>query len=736
MAKTPGSKPPPVSAPSISGDRPIEAPAEDKLGFYPLAQRLASALIDQGSSEGLVVGLEGEWGSGKSSLLNLTVRALGELPETHRPIVVDFKPWLIGDRDALLRVLFGQLAASIESIQAETGESEMAEGRRRRELAKQVRGYAAGVGAIGGLVGVIPGVGVIGKAAEAVAKVAETLGADKALPDLKRELDHGLAGLSRRIVVTVDDVDRLDPREAIEVLRLIRSVADFRNVVYVLCFDEEVVGKSIEAALSLKDGSAYLEKILQVIVAVPIPEPFRLRRWLEQEMKSAAARCNEDAQARLAQVIDKEGGRRLKTPRSVTRVANAIRLLEPALRDEVDLADLLWLQLIRGQNPKLYRWIEEYCAEVSASTGWRVSISKREAEKRFEKLETALKRDDLDYVAYSYELAEHLPGIDRIRQKSDDKGAPIHRKLSDTAVEKAIADRRLASPDHYRLYFALAQPALSPKREDFDGLLQATEASVAAVVKTLEGWLQQKDPIIGSKLELMLDRFQKPPAGSLTEAQAANFILALGDVLDEGVDDGYDALGSPALWREAGRALTSALQSMGERQRKTVVRALFRNGTSIGWLTFVLRNETFGHGRYGDKREPESEWILSDAELDIATTEMLKRYRQLKLAGIRTLRRPISTLFAWAQGGDLNRVRDMITKHIATEEGLVDLLELMSSRVHSSDGSYQVLSRHNLDTFLDYDAAKERVAKLTAGRGQLKARAAVLAGYFERAIHF
>ena len=89
------------------------------------------------------------------------------------------------------------------------------------------------------------------------------------------------------------------------------------------------------------------KKIVQMTVMVPTPETFQLRHWFAEEITQIAIPKNDDETARLKSVIDIEGGRQLKTPRSVVRALDSIRFLWPPLRDMGgDIADLVWLQII------------------------------------------------------------------------------------------------------------------------------------------------------------------------------------------------------------------------------------------------------------------------------------------------------------------------------------------------------------------------------------------------------
>jgi KAP family P-loop domain len=66
---------------SIKGDRALSSGDEDKLGFREVAKQIATSLVDRASEDGLVIGVEGAWGSGKSSRLFLIGEELGKLPE-------------------------------------------------------------------------------------------------------------------------------------------------------------------------------------------------------------------------------------------------------------------------------------------------------------------------------------------------------------------------------------------------------------------------------------------------------------------------------------------------------------------------------------------------------------------------------------------------------------------------------------------------------------------------------
>jgi hypothetical protein len=241
-------------------------------------------------------------------------------------------------------------------------------------------------------------------------------------------------------------VDRLEPAEVIEILRLVRSVVDLPNVIYLLCYDSDTLAHSIERAASVKSGHSYLEKIAQLTVMVPKPEPLQLRQWFSDELRLIALAKDEDELSRLKLVIDYEGGRQLRTPRSVVRALDAVRFFWPPLHEaKADLADLVWLQLIKDGNPALYRWIEEYCGTAAALSLGIARVEDAEKAGELGALLATVPAGHFDDLTYRHNFAEQLPGVELDHSQGGNK-FKIFEHVSDRDRDEAIQKKRLASP--------------------------------------------------------------------------------------------------------------------------------------------------------------------------------------------------------------------------------------------------------------------------------------------------
>ena len=694
---------------SIIGDRPITTGEQDELGFASMVARLAGILMDGSMQSGGVIGLEGEWGSGKSSLLHLVLEDL-----RHRGgaavSVMDFRPWLVGDRDQLVSAFFSDLVSTVAALKLEGGDATDSTKGQLADLVEKVRGFGRHLGPAGKLLEVaalgVPGVGSVAEVISKLAEAAEKGVGERTLSDRKDDLSDALANLDGRIVVAIDDVDRLDPGEALELLRLIRSVADFPNVVYLICYDRQTLARSVEEVARVPSGRAYLEKIVQVELAVPQPESFVLRRWftrqLEALVQSSTAALGDldgDALERLKSVIDKTGGRAFRNARSVVRVMDALRAFWPALAGQVDLADLVWLKIISVAYPETHRWIEGYLVTVGAMSTGIVGVDEAERAKVGRALDTALEADGLSWNDVKAEFRLFLPRIGH-SSNANGKETRIFAERDQYDVTFVQHSNRLASADHSRLYFAFGTGAGALARADVDAMQDAVCTSPQAVAELLG----KLDQVLGdagfSKARRLLERYRSSGLPAWTAEQLEHFSMGLADAVEDELMADQLEWGEPAVWITAAGVLRKVRESAGQEVFGGIMHRLFRDSGSFGFLVTIFRDAVFSHGLYGGRPNP-SAALLDRSTFDAVQPIMLERYERLGLDGVLSQPRAASALYGWSQGGGREAViRDVATR--STDDGwLLDFLLALRGRVEESNGVRNVLSPSALANFFE-----------------------------------
>ena len=183
-----------VSASIINqGDAPITSLSEDRLGRRAFAQALAAEMITAPATRGYVMGLTGPWGSGKTSILNMTADAIdGDA------IVVQFNPWMFSGTEALVSSFFAEIGRQLDKRDSKL-----------KAIADKLAAYGHLLSPFASFIGA-------GTAVSGAADVLEKLASRPSIFDQRQELRSMLEKLDKRLVVIVDDVDRLRPQEVLE----------------------------------------------------------------------------------------------------------------------------------------------------------------------------------------------------------------------------------------------------------------------------------------------------------------------------------------------------------------------------------------------------------------------------------------------------------------------------------------------------------------------------------------
>ena len=322
----------------FSSDRPLSSKAHDRLNRAPFAECVAGVLRGLPKGTGLVVGIHGPWGDGKTTVLNI-LRC--DLESDGKTVVRDFNPWRLSDEESMLRGFFFMLAEAIgESLSTKFERTKAGAGkwtRRARWVTRPAGWFSKTAESVDD---------VLAKFGE-VALSGDSVGLD----DLRSRIDAHLRKADKRIVVLVDDIDRLDKHETHTLFRLIKACADFPNVCYVLAFDEVAVAKSLGERYGGGDevsGRAFLEKIIQVPLKLPVAMKEDLRslcfQQVDQAIAAAGIQLSKEDVGGFVSGFDRGIAIRLDTPRAAKRYGNGLMFALPMLKGEVNIVDLLLIE--------------------------------------------------------------------------------------------------------------------------------------------------------------------------------------------------------------------------------------------------------------------------------------------------------------------------------------------------------------------------------------------------------
>lgn len=343
--------------PTIDSDTPLRQ--EDPFGRLAFAQQLADYLVLQSGQDSLVLGLEGEWGSGKSWVIERVKQRLAQ----QNVITITFNPWLIGSENELIGAFMEEFASQLSEhgtlLQRAPGQM--------KKLAQAVASYGDKLLYLKYLK-YLPGVAGVGEFIEDHAEqiTAGTQGLKKALADkpslssARKTLEQALASLQQPIVVIIDDLDRLRKNEIQTMIQLVKAVGNFKGVAYLLSYDSKYVAQAISHDGSLAAGYAYLEKIVQLACHLPPLVPWIYRDWLANSTRALLAQQGVSLTPFEEKHFDidiKLVGTILRHLRDAVRWQNRLRWVFRSCFGAVYFGDLMIIEAIQIVSPESIRAI-------------------------------------------------------------------------------------------------------------------------------------------------------------------------------------------------------------------------------------------------------------------------------------------------------------------------------------------------------------------------------------------
>jgi len=216
--------------------------AEDLLNRKPFINNLRTIIEKLRVESSFVIGLYGKWGEGKSTTLNLMAN---EIKKNKDIIIVKFDPWYYNSKDAIIKNFFNNIFSEINKKYFHLDLSGLVTEYKELLLISLDKFKLKEFG-------------------KTFIPLLET---DKTVNKIKDKIQKKLNRLDKRILVLIDDIDRMDKEEMLLVFKLVKLCSDFNNFIYILSFDKERVEKILRD--EIKDDNNFLEKIIQVGIELP-----------------------------------------------------------------------------------------------------------------------------------------------------------------------------------------------------------------------------------------------------------------------------------------------------------------------------------------------------------------------------------------------------------------------------------------------------------------------------------
>lgn len=489
---------------TYSSDQYVSVKKDDYFQRYQFAKRIAETITKYESADGFVIGIYGKWGEGKTSLLKFVET---ELSPNENVIVVHFNPWRFGDESSLITTFFETLADSLKEklytrkekfLGFIKGKEQLLEG--APEILNDIAEYGKlSSSLIGGIVG--------------VATKAATLGRSKSevsLEILKKRIELFLEKNKKRVLIVVDDIDRLDSEEVRAIFRLVKLTANFKYCTYLLAFDDTYVAGVLAKSFGDENpalGFSYLEKIIQVPLRLPMVTNADMQLYCMSKIGILIEKYNlsVDEKNRLESAIKEGLIPALQTPRMVIRFINACSFSLPLMDRLVNSVDLILIEALKIFYPILFEVVKLNKEKFISIESQKIIHSSIELDKKIaDQVESACTEYGQNTAAAKSLLIHLFP------ESTKFLGEPFFYKQFD--LSNIHINMRICSRDYFDRYFTysvlkgdisdiLLQEILESisKDEDSNKKIITKLFDTYGVQKALYK-LEQKQPIIDDQL--------------------------------------------------------------------------------------------------------------------------------------------------------------------------------------------------------------------------------------------
>ncbi len=658
-------------------DEPIFELKNDLLGRKNFVKHLGSAISNWKKDQSIIISVCGEWGSGKTSAINLMLEHLKPNINNSEFIVLHFKPWCYSSNKRITAKFFDELINTLNLDQNVENKTQLLKKLKKYNdilclaqsnfqfIKSWFREILLFIGISSSTISHLFTQSIllknffigIGLASIFLALFKDFLGSwiqtieniltnsNKPLNEVKNDIVKILSDQKRKVLIIIDDIDRLHPDEIVELLKLIRENADFPNTIYLLSFDRMLVEKMISAQLNIP-GNKYLEKIVQVIFDLPSFSKEKLDNLLFQETYRIIGNFKIEQtdllDSYLAEIFHSGLFNLFQNMRDVKRFINSyefnIALINQNQTLEVNPVDLLALEIIRLFVPEFYLFMkhnqeimtdfdtpnsesELFCAEQKKAINDEMS-----------KLPAKMKKITLESIKTMF------PQIASLYRE----GMKISNVIGDKLYSESYRSMRICCKEFYPSYFTLIPGGDEVEVSQYEinkfiHYLSDQEKIHEFVIQLLKvnklGKLISKiNPLIS---DAMFD----------SENKIQQFLVVLFDVMDSIPKDNVfpSFLG---IENDLSSLVYQLMKRVSEKERFEMSKNLIMKSKSI-YAPIMFLNDIFN----SSQQNPYSS-MFSNSEKNELDAVCLQKLNQIDIEQIKSNFRLMNILWYWRKTGN------------------------------------------------------------------------------------
>ena len=348
-------------------DQPIRKVNSDLLEAEKYATALSSFILE--SDTPLTIGIQGEWGTGKTSLMYMLKEKIENITEEENYAIATswVNTWEYSMFKGVDQTTPAVLKGMLEKLKESCGDNWTLTDDVENKIKK-----------IGNFLGNVANQLI---SSQTGVNVKDAAGSDSSsfmtdIAEIKFDIKEVIAQLItdeknpyQKVVFFIDDLDRIEPSDAVEVLEALKNIFDIHNCIFILAIDYDVVVKGLEKKFGKKTDKnerefrSFFDKIIQVPFSMPTGA-YNIENFLDKKLQDLGITIDETLLPKYVDVVSYTVG---FNPRSLKRYLNTFSLLrkisemsDDGIIDKDDDFVLFNLIGIQVSYPKIFRLFNQY----------------------------------------------------------------------------------------------------------------------------------------------------------------------------------------------------------------------------------------------------------------------------------------------------------------------------------------------------------------------------------------
>ncbi len=449
----------------FDADRPITKSEQDQLGRSVFAKYLARCILDHQNPESLVIGLYGGWGTGKTSIINLTLEELrsasGNLLEEEKPVILNFSPWSYSGQQQLIYSFFRRLSSEIQNSEFVENADKIIE---LLELYVSFFTHKPVPRAFR------PKHGMMTKMTHSRKTKEEAFGweSGRDLTRVKAELNELLSKQKHKIIIFIDNIARIEDNEIKQIFQIVKSIGDYVNTVYVLAIDKEHVIHAMDHIYG-DGGIEYLEKVVQLPFEIPEISKQDLENILLDRLQQIVKTIPESSWDRdyWADLYYSSLKHFFNNCRDITRYVNTLSFSFSRVKELVNPVDFFAITALAVFLPPVYEGIRDnkdlftdFINNVFETSPEKITEDKLRCDEILNRTDNMTQNSLLKLLIRLFPQLRDLYKTDLVFYHSE---------------ELARQNRRICSADVFDIYFRLSLPSGYMSESELSALLVLTQ---------------------------------------------------------------------------------------------------------------------------------------------------------------------------------------------------------------------------------------------------------------------